>query len=86
MKGLDTYLTSTPWDNEIDWGSEGAKCPKCGCDCFEELDQDTDKETVKLACDDCGEEFDHKYEPEEPGASEPHCKHCDDLDLTCKHC
>ena len=63
MKGLDIYLTTDPND-QIDWGDQGATCPKCSCDVFEEIDSHmaSEENTVRLWCADCGEEFDYKFE------------------------
>ena len=84
MKGLDIWLTTDPND-DIDWGDMGAKC-SCGNDALEVSSTDSENNSVTLWCCDCGEEFEFEPELPERQVYEPHCKHCEDLDITCKYC
>ncbi len=60
MTSYDQWKTASPYDDQIDWGELGVKCPECECDSPEE--QDNDGTHVELWCPDCGKQFKYPIE------------------------
>jgi hypothetical protein len=57
MLNYDQWKTASPYDDDIDWGEYGAKCPECKSDQFEVVSSDADQLEIDCECNDCSYRF-----------------------------